>query len=175
MTFYILLSDQLYTWSDIDARQTFHQPATAPQNTPAATTPFGRHPARLPDRTLQTLRKTGLQVRQRPWPRPQILSLHQSHRRTTPDGLRTPGLPGAGHSVPEQSSTRPCHHGRDLRHQPRTPAPPGAALKGAGERNAQHAHRFLRYPSGRDLDHQHARVPLRRHQQPAHCFPGGQP
>ncbi len=172
MTSHRPLSDQLYTWSASYAGQNLFQPATAPQSPPAGTTPFGRHPTRLFNRTLQTLRKTRLQMRQRPWPRSKILSLHQSNRRTPSDGLRTPGLSGASQTIPGQSSTRPDHLGRDLRHQSRTPAPPGEALKGAaGERNGQYAHRHPRYSSGCDPDRQHAHVALRRRQ----SYPGGQP
>jgi len=156
------LSDQLHTWSDIHAKQTDFQPAPPPHKPAATTPPFGRHSPWFSDRALQTLWKTQLQMRQRPWSRSQILSLHQSNRQTSTDGLRTPGLCRAGQAVSGKSSARPDYFGRDLRDQSRTPAPPGAALTGcAGERNSPYPHRFFRYASGCDLDRQYAPVALR--------------
>ncbi len=162
MNFLRSLSDQLHTWSDIHAKQTDFQPATPPHKPAATTPPFGRHSPRFFDRALQTLWKIQLQVRQRPWSRPQILPLHQSNRQTSPDGLRASGLCRAGQAVSGKSSTHPDYFGRDLRDQSRTPAPPGAALTGgAGEQNRPYPHRFFRYASGCDLDRQYAPVSLR--------------
>lgn len=153
------LSDQYYAWSDSHAKQTYFQPATTPHKLAATAPPFGRHSPWLSDRALQTLWQTRLQVRQRPWPRPQILPLHQPNRQTPPNGLHTPGLCRAGKAVSGQSSTRPGYFGRDLRDQSRTPAPPRAALTGgAGEQNGPFIHRFLRYASGCNLDRQYALV-----------------
>ena len=173
MNFHRSLSDQLYTWSAAHAKQTDFQPATPPHKPAATTPPFGRYSPWLSDRALQTLWKTRLQVRQRPWSRPQILPINQSNRQTPPDGLRTSGLCRAGQAVSGKSSACPDYFGRDLRDQSRTPAPPGAALTGtAGERNNPYTHRFLRYPSGCNLDRQYARVALRwRH--PLICHFGG--
>jgi len=157
-----LISDQYITWADKHAGQTFIQPATTPHKPPAATAPFGRHCPRLADRALQTLWQARLQMCQRAWARSQVLSLHQSSRQTPANGLCSPGLPGAGKAVPGQLSTRPNHPGRDLRHQPRTPAPPRAVITHAGEQPKYPAHRSTRYPSGCDLDRQYARFALRR-------------
>lgn len=159
-----LLSDQYITWSDKHAGQTFIQPATTPHKPPAATAPFGCHCPRLADRALQALRQAKLQMCQRAWARPQVLSLHRSLRQTPADGLCSPGLPGAGTAVPGQLSTRPNHPGRDLRYQPRTPTPPRAVITNAGEQPKYPAHLSTRYPSGSDLDRQYARFALRRRQ-----------
>lgn len=164
MTFHRPLSDQLFAWSAIHAKQTHFQLAPPPYKPAATAPPSGSHSPWLSNRALQTLWKTWLQMRQRPWSRPQILSLHQSNRQTSTAGLRAPGLCGTGQAVSGQSSTRPGYPGRDLRDQSRTPAPPGAALTGgADERNGPYAHRFLRHASGCDLDRQYAPVAFRWH------------
>ncbi len=173
MTFHLLLSDQLYTWSAWHARQTYFQSATPPHKSVAAIPPFGCHSARLSDRTLQTLRKTRLQMCQRPWAWSKILSLHQSNRQTPADGLRAPGLCRAGKAIFGQSSTRPGYIERDLRYQSRTPTSPGAAVgEAGGERNGQYAYCFPRCASGRDLDRQYAHIAL-RWRQFLTCHPGG--
>lgn len=166
MNFRRLLSDQYITWSAHYAGQTFFQPTPAPHKPPTATAPLGCYRARFADRALQALRQAGLQMRQRPWAWSQVLPLHQSSWQASADGLCSPGLSGAGKAVLGEFPNHQGHPGRDLRYQPRTPAPPRAVITNTGEQPKYPAHRPARYPSGRDFDRQYARFTLRRRQSP---------
>ena len=120
----IQLSDHLYTWSDNyapPAAQTSFccsAPATTSAARAAATarssTPWFSH------RALQTLWQARLQMRSHPRPWPKILSLGQSLRAATANGLHSPGLLSSDHRVFGQLSSASSDFGRDLRDQSRT-------------------------------------------------------
>ena len=156
------LSDQLYTWSAPRAGQVHHCPSTTTQNAPASAPTFTRAVTRLAYRTLQTLWQTGLQVRPRPWPRSQVLSVGEPHGCPTRDGLRAPSLCGASRSVPGQLSPHPRDPRRALRHQSRALAPPGDLVSHGGRRAYPVAHRHPRCPSRGRTRGQHARRLARR-------------
>ncbi len=151
------LSDQLNTWSARHAREALSHAATSTHlpDAPAGPAP-GDAVARFAHRALQTLRQTRLQMRHRPWPRPQVLSITEPQRRTSADGLCPPGLSGAGARGAGQLPSYARDPGGDLRHQPRAAAPPGTTLRDGGERLRPAAHRSTRYPSCFHPDRQHA-------------------
>lgn len=156
------LSDQLYTWSAPRAGQVHHRPSTTTQNAPASTPTLTCSITRLAYRALQTLWQAGLQMRQRPRPRSQVLSVGEPHGCPTRDGLRAPGLCGAGHSVLGQLSPHPRDPRRALRHQSRALASPGGLVSHGGGRPHPVAHRHPRCPRRRRARGQHARRLARR-------------
>src|ERR1039457_37019 len=84
-------SDQLYTWSDKNGKPACCRLEKTPSSPPAPTAPAQGDPARLADRTLQTLWQARVQMRRRPRPWPQILPFGE------PPGLAaTNGLCAAG-------------------------------------------------------------------------------
>ena len=124
-----LLSDQLDTWSDTNAERTDCHIAKAPQSSPAQTAPTQGDPPRLPDRTLQTLWQTGMQVRRRARSWSQVLSFGQLPGVETANGLRTTGVSRSGCRVRCQLPASPRDLGGGLRDQPRTSPPSRGALK----------------------------------------------
>lgn len=87
-----LISDQLYTWSDIyeeSIRRIITQKA---KSSGPPTTTRGGHPSRISNRTLQEMWKTGLPLCQRAGTWAQILSFHQPNREEASDGLYPPRL-----------------------------------------------------------------------------------
>jgi hypothetical protein len=115
-----LLSDQLYNWSDIYGETVVSRiakTAECPDPGPAAP---GTPPARIVDRTLQTLRKAGLSVCQRTRARPQVLPVGQPDGQPAGDGLRTGGSPRTGRRRAGEPPARPADTQRDLRYQSRT-------------------------------------------------------
>lgn len=125
-----LLSDQLYTWSDSNVKRTHCRFAKTPPSSPAPTASAPRDSARFPHRTLQTMWKAGMQMRRRPRPRPQVLSVGELSWPAAANGLRPAGVSCSGGRVPRQLPSSPRDLGGHLRDQPRTAAPPGGALKG---------------------------------------------
>ena len=120
MTVSRLLSDQLYNWSDThDGTVVSHVAKTAECPDPGPAAP-GTPPARLVDRTLQTLREAGLSVCQRTRARPQVLPVGQPDGQPARDGLRASGSPRAGRGGPGEPPARPADTQQDLRYQPRT-------------------------------------------------------
>src|SRR6516162_11747595 len=73
MYFFVIESDQLYTWSDENPEPHHYCIAEAPLRTLAPTASAPSDPARLSHQTLQTLRQAGLQVCRRPRSWPQIV------------------------------------------------------------------------------------------------------
>jgi hypothetical protein len=115
-----LLSDQLYNWSDIyDETVVSHIAKTAECPDPGPAAP-GTPPARIVDRTLQTLRKAGLSLRQRTRARPQVLPVGQPDGRPARDGLRASRSPRTGRGGTGEPPARPADTERDLPDQPRT-------------------------------------------------------
>jgi len=118
-----ILSDQLYYWSDQDAKTIGIIPAAATQGAAAQTARPSADPARFPHRALQALREAGLQVRPGARPRAQVLPLHQPDRPRTPNGLRAPRIPRPGTGIFGQLPSRAGDHRRDLADQSGTSTP----------------------------------------------------
>ncbi len=160
-----LLSDQLYTWSDSNVKRTHCRFAKTPPSSPAPTASAPRDSARFPHRTLQTMWKAGMQMRRRPRPRPQVLSVGELSWPAAANGLRPAGVSCSGGRVPRQLPSSPRDLGGHLRDQPRTAAPPGDALKECYERNAFPPPRTDRSRIGRRVPGQYARQLARRRPQ----------
>src|SRR5215469_12355356 len=125
----IKLADQLYTCA-----QTYFccstpapTPATAADATARSSAPW------FPHRALQALWQAGLQMRARPWAWPKVLSLGQSLRAATANGLHSPGLSPPDHGISGQLSTTPSDFGRDLRYQSRAVIASRGALRNRRE------------------------------------------
>src|SRR5215469_13910311 len=117
------LADQLYTWTDDDARPAAQtgfccSATTTTSAAPAAATARSSAPW-LPNRALQTLWQAGLQMRSRPWSWPEVLPLGQSLRATAANGLHSPGLLSPDHRVSGQLSSASSDFGRHLCYQSR--------------------------------------------------------
>jgi hypothetical protein len=129
MNLYQVSSDQLYTWSDTYEEEIRFRSPQTPASTAAPTAAAGRHSARVADRALQTLRQAWLQMRQRSWPRPQILFVSK-----LPGVAPANGLCAAGRLRPDQGVCGQLPAGSryprgNIRDQPRTAAPPRSALR----------------------------------------------
>ena len=129
MCFVRLQSDHLYTWSDENRSRTYCQPEKTPSGAVAAIAATQGGPARLADRTLQALRQARVQVRRRSRPWPEVLSFGEPLRLAATDGLCAARISCPGCRIYCQLSPSPRNLGSDIRDQPRTPAPPGGALK----------------------------------------------
>src|SRR5215469_10631044 len=133
----IKLADQLYTCTDdhaIQAAQTYFccstpapTPATAADATARSSAPW------FPHRALQALWQAGLQMRARPWAWPKVLSLGQSLRAATANGLHSPGLSPPDQRISGQLSATPSDFGRDMRHQSRAVIASRGALRNRHE------------------------------------------
>jgi hypothetical protein len=150
-----LVSDHVYDWSDRAIRQTFIGAAQASPEAAAATATVGCHPARLAHRAIQALRQARLQMRRRPWSRPEVLPVGELSRRTAPDGLRAAGRAGRDPRAGGQLPSGAQRSGRDLRDQPRAITAPRGAVRGCGERSAPAAHRIDRQCGRRAAHGQH--------------------
>src|SRR6516225_8662123 len=140
-----LLSDQLNAWSDTYEQQIRFRSPQTPTGTAASTPAPGRRSARVAYRALQTLRQARMQVRQRSWSRPQVLSLGGLPGLETPNGLRTTTRLQPHQRVVGQLPAGPRHLREGLRDQPRTAAPPRATLKNCHERYAYFARPSFRF------------------------------
>src|SRR5712692_9477041 len=122
MSTYRVVSDQLINWSD---HADHPDPRLAPtaHHAGAPTPATGGDPAGLADRALQTLRQTGVPLRQgaRAWP--QVLPVGELPRRATADGVRAAGVSHADHRVPGQLPAGSRDPRADFRDQSRTAAP----------------------------------------------------
>lgn len=152
----VALSDQFYTWSARNAGQIHRHIEATTQNARASTASLGSDPARLLDRALQALRETHLQMCAGAGTRPQVLSLGQSHRRATGDGLCAASRLRTRGAVSWQLSSRSRPPRGALCHQSRAPAPPRGLLNIPNERSLP-AHCSLRCPPCRHAPRQHAR------------------
>jgi hypothetical protein len=139
MYLYGLESDQSYTWSDETKERATSHLAQTPHSSSAPIAPAQSHPAWFPDRALQTMRQARMQVRRRPWPWPQVLSIGELPGLAATNGLRTARGSRANGGVPCQLSPSPRDLRGDLRDQPRTAAPSRGTLK-------HHCERITRCP-----------------------------
>src|SRR5215469_9818882 len=92
MYFFVIESDQLYTWSDENPEPHHLCLAEAPRRTPAPTASAPSDSSRLSHRALQTLRQAGMQVRRRPGSWPQVLFVGQLSRLAAANGLCAAGV-----------------------------------------------------------------------------------
>src|SRR4051794_8475032 len=97
-----LRSDQLDTWSDINAERTHFDIAKTSQSSPAQTALAHSDPPWLPHRALQTMWQSGMQMRRRPRSWPQILSFGELPGVAAANGLRTTGVLRSDCEVPSQ-------------------------------------------------------------------------
>jgi hypothetical protein len=127
-------SDQLYTWSDICARENLFRFAQTPPIAFAATAPTHRDPPRLTYRALQTLWQAGLQVRQGPGAWSQVLPVGQLPGASTSHGLCAARTLRSDHRIPGQLPTNSRDFRGNLRDQPRTITASRGALSRDGRR-----------------------------------------
>ena len=167
-----LLSDPLYNWSVRNDRSDFFSPQATAQATASQAAAAGLGPPRLPDRALQALRQSELQVRtgSRPWA--QVLPLGELSGPLATDGLRAASRARAGQRMGGQLQAGSRDPGGDLRDQPRTTTAARAALRRNGEPDATVAHRPRRSYRWRNAAGQHARGHDRRRSD-VHALRGG--
>ena len=156
MNFYEIVSDQLFKWSDKDDRKVPFRVAPTPSIAPAPIATLGRHPPRFPDRALQTVWQARLQVRPKPWARPQILPVGKLSRYAPPDGLRAPGVSRTSREVPPQLPASSRDIGRDLQDQLRAAPPPQGTLRRQDGRCWLRVHHHPRYEIRKCSAGQHA-------------------
>ena len=166
-------SDQLHTWSD-NAEQIDIFVTPPSQDITAPTAASRASIARLTHRTLQALRQTWLQMCKRSGSWTQALSLHQSHRRASSDGLRSSSVQRTGSPIPGQLPTHPCDPRRVGCHQSRTVASPRDLLSYEGERLNPRAHQDSRPFTGGYPHCQYARN-MARSGAFRLCLQGGKP
>jgi hypothetical protein len=152
-----LISDQLYTGSEIYENKDECLPSKKKKDTHKQTAPPGLHPSGDADRAVQTLWKDRLQMCRRARSRSQILSIRKQTGHSPGNGLCASVLPRPSYRVfGEQPSCAESPRG-DLRDQSRTDASQTASLKESCERRsytgAQRDHRY--HPRG-DFLRQHA-------------------
>ena len=129
-------SDQLYTWSDEYPERAYRRFTKTPQRASAPTAPAPSRPARLPHRALQTVWQARMQMRPRPRPWSQVLSVGELSGSAATNGLCPAGVARSNRRVHCQLPPSPRDFRSDLRDQPRAAAPPGSALNGIYERTA---------------------------------------
>src|ERR1700730_14146192 len=127
MSTHRVVSDQLVNWSD-HADPTDRRLAPTPRHAVTPTPAAEGDPAGLADRALQTLRQTGVPLRQgaRAWP--QVLSVGELPPGATADGVRAAGVSRTDDRVRGQLPAGPRDPRADLRDQSRTAAPTRGAL-----------------------------------------------
>ena len=158
----VLLSDQLYTWSDGHTETIRSRTSKTPQRSCATAPPAQIDPARLPHRAIQTMWEAGMQVRRRTRTWPQVLSVSELSGPAATNGLRAPGCLWANGGVSCQLSPKPRDSGDDLRDQPRAAAPPRGAVRSRHGRIDGCRPRLGRYGNGQRDSRQYARRLARR-------------
>lgn len=157
MKIHRLYSDQLITWSDVNARYSIFLVTEAPHKVAAANACFGYFVAWLAHRTLQALWQAALQMCgwTRTWT--EVLPVGELPWLPAPDGLCAAGRSRICRRAPGKLSPRPRNHRRDLRDQPRAATPPRDALRTPGEPVPAATHRHHRSAIRRRTHCQHAR------------------
>lgn len=158
-----ICSDQLFKWSDHRGRRYGYKEeinpisAKAPSGSVTQTSSSRRHSSRLPHRTLQALWQAWLQVRQRPRPWPQILSVGEFPEFAAASGLCPTGASRQDHAISRQLSACSRSVRRNLRDQSRIAASEGGALRTHDEHRLFFAYRTNRSSIGKHYRRQHAR------------------
>ena len=155
-------SDQLYTWSDICARENFFRFAKAPPSSGRATASTHRDPSRLAHRALQTVWQTRLQVCQWSGARPQILLVGKLSGLSPPHGLCAARVLRPDRRIPCQLPTSPRDVRGNLRDQPPTIAASRGALRSHDGRRTFCVHRTVGGGKWRCSFGQYARSLARR-------------
>jgi hypothetical protein len=156
---YLLLieSDQLYTWSDICARENLFHSKKAPPISSTATAPTHRDPARLTHRALQALWQDRLQVCRGPGTRSQVLPVGKLSGFPASYGLCAARALRSDRRIPGQLSTNPRDFRGDLRDQPRTITASRGALRSHDGRRTFCVHRAVGNGNWRCSSGQYAR------------------
>ena len=157
MNIHRLHSDQLLTWSDINARYLIVRIAQTACKAAQANARFGHLIAWFTHRTVQTLRQTWLQMCRRSGTWSQVLLVGELPRLPAPNGLRAAGRSARCRRAPGKLPSCPRNHRRDLRDQPRTFTPSRGVLRTPGEPASSAAHQRHRFATGRRTHCQHAR------------------
>ena len=175
MSEYEVLSDQYYNWSVKHAESIDVITAAAMHSPAAQTAESRRDPEGFAHRTLQALREAGMQVRERAWPRTQVLFVHQPDRPEATNGLRAAGLPRPSRGVSGKLPLGTGDHERDFPDQPGTPTSQRELVETRhGCRRHRAGHHICRHPPDLRLGGEHAhRAAPRRFGNPADT--GGQP
>ena len=152
-----LNSDQLITWSEINARYFVLRLAQTPCAFAAPDARSGYFVARLAHRALQALWQAWLQMCRRAGTWAKILFVGELPRLSTPNGLRTAVGSGRCRRASCELPARPRNHRRNLRDQPRTATSPRSDLRTYGEPVSTATHPHHRSAIGRRTHCQHAR------------------
>ena len=107
-------SDQLYTWSDEYPERAHCRLTKTPQRASAPTAPAPSRPARLPHRALQTVWQVRMQMRRRPRPWSQVLSIGKLPGLAAANGLRTAGVLRANYHRAREILEAVCEINREL-------------------------------------------------------------
>ena len=150
-------SDQLYTWSEISAKENLFRSAKTTPISSAATASTHRYPPWLADRALQTMWQAGLQVRQGSRTRSQVLPVGKLSGLSTSHGLCAARVLRPGHRVPRQLSTNPRDFRGNLRDQPRTITASRGTLRSRDGRRTFCGHRSIGTGDRRRCSGQYAR------------------
>jgi hypothetical protein len=129
MYFIIVESDQLVTWSDDTSEPIHRRFAEAPHRSLATVSFTPSAPPRFSHRAIQAMRQARMQMRRRPRPWPQVLSVGQLPGFAAANGLRSARVLCSNGRVSGQLSPITRDPRVDLRDQPRTAAPPRGVLK----------------------------------------------
>ena len=124
MSSWVLLTDQLNTWSDhyvaYNAQTALVRPAKAAAATLTPIAPARSLAPRLSHRTLQTLRQSRMQMRSRSRSWSKVLPLRKSSGTTSANGLRAAGFSATGYGIPRSPPAASPGHRGNLRDQWRT-------------------------------------------------------
>ena len=128
-------SDKLFKWSDYDRSNQF-LPSSKAQTPPSkATQSLHLFSPRLPDRNLQTLRQTDLQMSKRSGPWPKALPFCQFPRAQTRNDLHTQPDEGQSAVLCRQPPHNESNPGRDQRNKSCTYRSARYVLDGCAVRN----------------------------------------
>ena len=153
-----LLSVQLYDCTDTTARRTIHRTPKAQAKHPIEeTSVFETPPPRITNQTIQTMRKTRMQMRRGTGAWPEILFISQPTRHKTQTRIHSKGLPGTGRGTSGQLSFVARNHRGDLPYQSRVTASQRSFIRSnLVLRNLVYC-RIRRHKSGRRFGCQYAR------------------
>ena len=133
---FVLISDQCNNWSDESSKKIRCRASKTTQRSCASTAAAAIDPTWFPNRAIQAVRQTGMQMRRGPRTWSQVLPVDQLPRPEAADGLCAAGSCPPGDRVSVQLSSGARDPGSDLPDQPRVAASARGALKGCHERIA---------------------------------------